>query len=67
MHSEVIAYQIADAIRVSGCTRSRLYEAMRDGELPYRKMGRRTLIMRTDLEAWLERASSRPVRQSAEV
>lgn len=64
MVSEVIAYPVPDAARVSGSSRSILYEAMRSGELPYRKLGRRTLIMRVDLEAWLERAASRPVRPS---
>jgi len=49
-----LAYHISDAIRVSGATRTAIYEAMRSGRLPYRKLGRRTLIMHSDLQAWLD-------------
>ena len=63
---DVIAYRVEDAVRVSGCARSRLYEAMRDGDLPFRKVGRRTLILRNDLIVWLDRATSvEPKRQPA--
>jgi len=54
MQHDVLAYHIADAVRVSGATRTSVYEAMRQGELPFRKLGRRTLIMHADLVAWLE-------------
>ncbi len=54
MQSDVIAYPVPDAVRVSGATRTSIYEAMRGGKLPFRKLGRRTLIMRCDLEAWLK-------------
>lgn len=54
MQHDVLAYHITDAVRVSGATRTAVYEAMRQGELPYRKLGRRTLIMHTDLVNWLE-------------
>lgn len=57
MGSDVIAYSVCDAVRASGCSRSRLYIAMRDGELRYVKVGRRTLILRDDLVAWLDRVS----------
>ena len=47
-----IAVTIPDAVRLSGCSRSALYEAMKRG-LPARKAGRRTLIILADLEAYL--------------
>lgn len=47
-----IAVTIPDAVRLSGCSRSALYEAMKKG-LPARKAGRRTLILMADLEAYL--------------
>ena len=53
MQTDVIALTIADAVRVAGTSRTVLYEEMRAGRLPFRKLGRRTLIMRADLEAWL--------------
>lgn len=47
-----IAVTIPDAVRLSGCSRSALYEAMKKG-LPARKAGRRTLILMADLETYL--------------
>ena len=47
-----IAVTVPDAVRLSGYSRSALYEAMKKG-LPARKAGRRTLILVADLEAYL--------------
>ena len=48
-----IAVTIPDAVKLSGCSRSALYEAMKRGDLSARKAGRRTLISFADLEAYL--------------
>ena len=48
-----LAVTIPEAVKASGLSRSRLYEAMKRGELPARKAGRRTLIPFADLEAYL--------------
>lgn len=48
-----IAVTIPDAVKVSGLSRSRLYEALRNGSLSARKAGRRTLIGFSDLQAYL--------------
>jgi excisionase family DNA binding protein len=48
-----IAVTIPDAVRLSGCSRSALYEALKRGDLIARKAGRRTLIPFADLEAFL--------------
>jgi excisionase family DNA binding protein len=50
-----IAYSIADAMRVVGFGRSKLYELLTSGELASVKHGRRRLILREDLEAMLKR------------
>lgn len=52
MH-EPIAVTIPDAVRLTGCSRSALYLALKRGELTARKAGRRTLIAYADLEAYL--------------
>lgn len=49
----VFAFTVADAVRASGLSRTRLYEALAAGDLKARKAGRRTLIARSDLEAFL--------------
>jgi excisionase family DNA binding protein len=51
--SEPLAVSIADAVRLSGVGRSSLYEAIRRGDLPIRKSGRRTLLMTEDIRRWL--------------
>lgn len=48
-----IAITIPDAVRLSGRSRSALYEALKRGELSAKKAGRRTLIPFADLEAYL--------------
>ena len=52
MH-EPIAVTIPDAVRLTGCSRSALYLALKRGELTARKAGRRTLIAYSDLQAYL--------------
>lgn len=48
-----IAVTVPEAVRATGLSRSRLYEALKSGELTARKAGRRTLISFADLEAYL--------------
>lgn len=48
-----LAITIPDAVRLSGCSRSALYLAMRRKEIVAIKAGRRTLIRFADLEAYL--------------
>jgi excisionase family DNA binding protein len=52
--SDVLAYPIDEAAKVVGVSRDRLYQAVRDNELTARKAGRATLVLRSDLEAWLQ-------------
>jgi len=58
-----IAVTIPDAVRASGLSRSRIYEAIRQHQLVARKAGRRTLIAFADLEAYL---ANLPTYQSGE-
>lgn len=48
-----LAVTIPDAVRLTGCSRSALYLAMKRGQLTARKAGRRTLIAYADLQAYL--------------
>lgn len=58
MTEHPIAHRVDDATRVTRCSRTMIYEAMRSGALPYRKVGRRTFIMHDDLKTWFERVTS---------
>jgi excisionase family DNA binding protein len=44
---------VAQAVRILGIGRSTLYTLIKEGRLPVRKLGNRTLIMRVDLEQFI--------------
>lgn len=48
-----LAMTIPEAAHASGVGRSTLYAEMAAGRLVARKLGRRTLVMASDLERWL--------------
>jgi len=52
-----------------GCGRSLIYRLIRTGNLPARKLGRRTVVLRRDAEALLERLplASATARASVEI
>ena len=55
-----LAYTVADAVAASGIGRTTLYGLMGSGQLPFVKVGNRTLIRRADLERLLERHVAPP-------
>ncbi len=60
---DISALSIAQTTRLLGIGRSTLYCIIKDGRLPVRKLGKRTLIMREDLDqfiAELPRAGRQP-------
>ena len=54
MQSHKLALTIEEAVKMSGIGRTTLYAQIRDGHLIARKIGRRTIIMASDLLAFLE-------------
>lgn len=54
-HHSLLAFTIEEAATVSRTSRSSIYEALRRKELVGKKAGRRTLIMRADLDNYLSR------------
>jgi hypothetical protein len=55
--AERIAYSVAEVVVITGLSRDLLYDQMRVGNLVYLKVGRRRVITRQNLEAFLARAS----------
>lgn len=45
---------IWEASALAGIGRTKLYQAIRDGSLPARKYGKRTIVLRTDVVRFLE-------------
>ena len=51
---EPIAYDIPTVIEMTGIGRTTIFGEIRDGKLVARKIGRRTVLMATDVRKWLE-------------
>ena len=58
-----LAVTIPEAVKLSGMSRSAIYEALKRQDITARKAGRRTLISFADLEAYL---ASLPAYQAGE-
>ena len=51
---EKIAATISETVEMSGMSRSAIYRAIKENKIPKRKNGGRTLILVSDLEAFLQ-------------
>ncbi len=49
-----IALKIPEAVAMSGLTRTAIYNALKDGSLRGRKSGRRTIILKEELQRYIE-------------
>ncbi|WP_439878093.1 helix-turn-helix domain-containing protein [Pseudomonas prosekii] len=52
-----LSVSVEEAARMTGYTRSGIYEVMAKGDLQTFKLGKRRLILMTELKAWIERAA----------
>jgi excisionase family DNA binding protein len=50
-----LLYSIGDSCRLIGIGRTKLYELIASGEIPIRKIGKKTLVAAADLHRWAER------------
>jgi excisionase family DNA binding protein len=48
-----VAYSVPEAMLALGLCRDSIYKLINSGQLPAKKIGRRTLIVRSDLEKFL--------------
>lgn len=49
-----ISVRVPEAVRLTGLSRSRLYELLRDRQIEFIKVGSSTLILVSSLHAWIE-------------
>lgn len=55
---ERLAYSVDEAAAITGLSRDLLYDEMRTGRLAYLKIGRRRIITRQHLDAFLSKNAS---------
>ena len=51
---EPISVKVPEAVRLTGLSRSRLYELMRSGDIEFVKVGSSTLLLVESLRAFIE-------------
>lgn len=54
MVAEPISVKIPEAVRLTGLSRSRIYELMRSGDIEFAKVGSSTLILFESLRQFVE-------------
>lgn len=57
------AYTVDGFCRAFGIGRTKTYELLACGKLPAKKLGKRTLILRSDAETWLRSLPAMEPRQ----
>lgn len=50
-----LLYTIPECCRLVSIGRTKFYELIASGEIPIRKVGRKTLVAVSDLRCWVER------------
>jgi excisionase family DNA binding protein len=50
-----LLYTVAQCCRMAAIGRTKFYELVASGEIPVRKVGKRTLVAASDLRDWVQR------------
>ncbi len=61
-----LSYNIDEVQALTGVGRTRLYEAMKEGKLKARKFGNKTMILKRDLEEFLDNLPTYGAEDKAE-
>ena len=59
-----LSFSVDEAAKSTGLGRTRLYDAINDGVLRAKKFGKRTIVLRDDLEEFLSRLESYPSKNT---
>lgn len=59
-----LSYSIEETCKITGIGRTKLYEAIGAGRLAAKKYGKRTIILRSDLEEFLNQLSNYPSKNA---
>lgn len=58
-----LSYTIEETTKITGLGRTKLYEELKSGRLKGVKAGRRTLILHTSIQQWLENLEDYPPKK----
>ena len=61
------AYSISEVQKICSIGRTKIYELINNGTLPARKLDKRTFILRSDIETFLNNLEQYPVRDGCNV
>lgn len=50
---EKVAYTVPEFLSVYGIGRTKFYDLVKKGQLPIKKVGKRSLVIKADADAWL--------------
>jgi excisionase family DNA binding protein len=53
-HMDQLLYTISQCCRMAAIGRTKFYQLVGSGEIPIRKVGKKTLVAATDLKRWAE-------------
>ena len=59
-----LSYSIKEICSLTGIGQTKIYEAINQGQLAAKKYGRRTLVLKADLEEFLNNLEAMPSRNS---
>ncbi|MER9840557.1 helix-turn-helix domain-containing protein [Mesorhizobium australicum] len=65
MNTDKLGFSIEEAVEFSGIGRTRIFAAINAGQLVARKFGRRTVLLREDMEAFLRALPAREPKDGA--
>jgi excisionase family DNA binding protein len=63
MHQKLF-YSISDTCRLLSIGRTKLYELIGSGEIPVRKLGKKSLVAASDLNRWANRLPALRLKQT---
>jgi excisionase family DNA binding protein len=65
-HMDQLLYTIPQCCRLAAIGRTKFYELVASGEIPVRKIGKKTLVAAVDLKRWADRLpAADPPKQAA--
>lgn len=66
IHSQSLALSIEDVQEMTGLGRTKIYQLINSGQIKCKKIGKRSLVLRVDLEKFLSDLEAYPVTKGGQ-